>query len=119
MDFGETTLLDTDDKEFRQYICLDCKNFWFVGELAQTRTSVPSGIDDVDENIPISICPKCRGNIHYCGSHKGRGSAHLFGERIAHLEYTATKVERSIKEGRRLVRGNSPNLLFVEAKAGR
>lgn len=78
------------NKDFRQYLCLKCMKFWFVGELSTKRVN-----DGGFRTIPLSVCPKCRTfSVHYCGTHKDRGSRRLFGERIAHLEYIERKIER-------------------------
>ena len=71
----------------RQYICLECMVFWFVGELSWRHF-----VCDGEDAIPIAVCPSCRKQVQYVGTHKGRGNRRLFGERIAHLEFIeATK----------------------------
>ncbi len=74
-------------RENRQYICLDCMSFWFVDELCYRS------YDTEEDNLKIPICPNCRGNVNYVGERKDRKSKHLFGERIANLEYMSKETD--------------------------
>ncbi len=94
-----------------QYICLGCMKFWFVGELL-VKTVTIERVGREDEAIPVSICRECFSRVYYCGNHEDKGSPEMF-KRIPDLEYVSRQAERSIKEGKRLIRGTSPNLLFV------